>query len=125
MTLHFADGSSAVCDLLVGCDGIKSAVRGQLMRGDQAENNLSSEGANNVYPGTRFSGTVAYRALVKPDDLRAVAGEHSAITVRKMVRIAMVSRYDTRINYRLFATVRGEGQGECGFNYYLHSTTRA
>lgn len=78
ITLKFTDGSSAACDVLVGCDGIKSAVRGQLMCGDQA--------GDRAYPGTRFSGTVAYRALVKPDDLRAVAGEHTAITIRKMVR---------------------------------------
>ncbi|KAF8532313.1 hypothetical protein JB92DRAFT_3104109 [Gautieria morchelliformis] len=84
--LQFTDGSSAACDVLVGCDGIKSAVRGQLMRGNQAPlpDASPSPDSSITYPGTRFSGTVAYRALVKPDDLRAVAGEHSAMTVRKM-----------------------------------------
>ena len=85
VTMHFNDGSSSACDVLVGCDGIKSAIRGQLMRDDQAENNEAYSNNPIIHPGTRFSGTVAYRALVKPDDLRAVAGEHSAITVRKMV----------------------------------------
>ncbi|KAF8512472.1 hypothetical protein JB92DRAFT_271001 [Gautieria morchelliformis] len=36
------------------------------------------------FAGTTFSGTMAYRALVKPEDLKAVAGDHSAISGQKM-----------------------------------------
>jgi len=85
VTLRFSDGTSATCDVLIGCDGIRSAVRGELIR-DAFEHTAESNGTGNSLRSsrTRFSGTVAYRALVKPEDLRAVAGEHSAITVRKM-----------------------------------------
>jgi hypothetical protein len=67
------------------------------MRGTQAENKASTE-SSNIYPGTRFSGTVAFRALVKPDDLRAVAGEHSAMTDRKMVRIRIHTTKAEKLN---------------------------
>ena len=49
--IRFADGSSEVADLVVGADGIHSAVRGALF-GDQRP---------------RFTGHVAYRGLVPAD----------------------------------------------------------
>ncbi|KAF8589914.1 FAD/NAD(P)-binding domain-containing protein [Ramaria rubella] len=86
VTIHFADGTSAPCDMLIGCDGIKSAVRGQLMTCHglgRHQESTSSEGLQKI-PGTTFTGTVAYRALVKPDELRKISADHDAITVRKM-----------------------------------------
>jgi salicylate hydroxylase len=89
VTLHFTDGTCATCDVLVGSDGIKSAVRGELMSGrtEPITNKYTSNTTNDWkrLAGTTFSGTVAYRALVKPEDLKAVSADHSAISVRKMV----------------------------------------
>ncbi|KAF8580781.1 FAD/NAD(P)-binding domain-containing protein [Ramaria rubella] len=88
VTIQFLDGSSATCDVLVGCDGIKSAVRGELVYGSTTGvtngGTPGTVGDLKRFVGTSFCGTVAYRTLVKPEELRAVAGEHSAITTRKM-----------------------------------------
>ena len=50
---HFADGSSAEADLLIGADGLRSAVRNQLFR--------------DVQP--RYAGYVAWRALIPEADI--------------------------------------------------------
>ncbi|KAJ7163621.1 FAD/NAD-P-binding domain-containing protein [Mycena crocata] len=69
--LAFADGSSAVCDLLIGCDGIKSVVRAQMLRAKAAEE---------ARPGLlaliepKWTGTVAYRGLIPSTDLPGVDG---------------------------------------------------
>jgi salicylate hydroxylase len=49
-TLHFSDGTTVAADLVVGADGIHSAVRAQLTRDD-----------------ARYSGTTVYRGLVPLD----------------------------------------------------------
>lgn len=56
----FTDGSDYQCDLLIGADGIKSALRGHVLEG---------LGVPAVTP--RFSGTVAYRGLIDSQQLRA------------------------------------------------------
>lgn len=52
-TLHFADGTSAAADVVVGCDGIKSAVRAHLGKVDHPI----------------YSGQMVYRGYVSYDDL--------------------------------------------------------
>ena len=62
VSAHFADGSTARADLLIGADGLRSAVRTQLYPG------LESEYAGYV----AWRGTIAESAL--PVDLRAWLG---------------------------------------------------
>jgi len=86
VTAHFKDGSSVTCDVLIGCDGIKSAVREELMREQpvqQMNHEISNNGPVRTFAGTRFTGTVAYRALIMPNDLKKFDENHSALTVRK------------------------------------------
>lgn len=58
--LRFSDDTVATCDVLVGCDGIKSLVRAQMLN-DMAENG-HPEFLDLIDP--IFSGTIAYRGLI-------------------------------------------------------------
>jgi len=60
IALFFSDGSSAVCDCLIGCDGIKSTVRKQIF--ETLANAGRPEYLSFVEP--IWSGTVAYRGLI-------------------------------------------------------------
>jgi FAD-dependent urate hydroxylase len=60
VTAHFADGSVAQGDLLIGCDGIRSVVRAQLV-GDGEP---------------LYAGYTAYRAVTPFDPARVTAGEY-------------------------------------------------
>lgn len=90
VTLYFADGSSATCDVLVGCDGIKSAVRGELLSDSGFPNGIKhteEQQKSSCDPlddpkrfiNTKFCGTVAYRTLINPEDLRAISPGHSLL----------------------------------------------
>ena len=77
--LAFTDGSTAICDFLVGADGMKSAVRKQFV----SEYHPNAQGEGDVV----WSGMFAYRALVSSQEIvqrlpnhRAL---HSAIAVSK------------------------------------------
>ncbi|KAI0643646.1 FAD/NAD-P-binding domain-containing protein [Trametes meyenii] len=79
ITVHFQDGTAAKCDLLVGADGIKSRVRGIMCKhlADSAEAVGRGDDATFLRScaDAIFSGTVAYRGLVKRD-LDALAEPH-------------------------------------------------
>ncbi|KZT63557.1 FAD/NAD(P)-binding domain-containing protein [Daedalea quercina L-15889] len=67
IALNFADGTCATCDLLVGCDGIKSAVRGTLY---QSQPTMAEP---------VWSGCVAYRSLIPREALAKVNPEHPCL----------------------------------------------
>ncbi|KAF8586521.1 FAD/NAD-binding domain-containing protein [Ramaria rubella] len=58
--LHFSDDSTATCDVLVGCDGIKSLVRAQMFK--QMAKDGHPELLDFIDPF--FSGSFAYRGLI-------------------------------------------------------------
>lgn len=68
VTLHFVDGSSAVHDAVIGCDGIKSNIRKTLLA-----KTTSADAANAV-----FSGKFCYRGLIPMDQAVSVLGEDVA-----------------------------------------------
>ncbi|KAA1470032.1 FAD/NAD(P)-binding domain-containing protein [Dentipellis sp. KUC8613] len=102
ITLTFADGSTAQCDVLVGADGVRSAVRAQLFSAssfadaripaDTAHIPISTAhtptsatqtpsahahtGTDSAYARPHWSGVLAYRALVPAERLRARAPAH-------------------------------------------------
>ncbi|KAH0831346.1 hypothetical protein J3R83DRAFT_14007 [Lanmaoa asiatica] len=79
ITLTFADGSSSSCDLLVGADGIKSAVRGCMMReiAQTLSGGASSSALSCIDPV--WSGVGAYRSLINAEKMRACAPHHRAL----------------------------------------------
>lgn len=82
--LLFEDGSTATCDVLVGADGLKSAVRQTLMT--EKAHSAQSEGRRadaadclaSIDP--LWSGTNSYRALIPADRLRALYPNHRVCT---------------------------------------------
>ena len=66
--MHFKDGTTAEADVVVGADGIKSTTR-RLLFGED-------EGRRVV-----FTGSVAYRGLVKFEDAKAI-GINPAFMIR-------------------------------------------
>lgn len=70
IVLHFSDNTTVECDVLIGADGIRSAVRAQIMR-EAAELARAKPELEDYTPYhrhilPRYSGTIAYRALVNP-----------------------------------------------------------
>ncbi|KIJ55835.1 hypothetical protein M422DRAFT_240459 [Sphaerobolus stellatus SS14] len=88
VTIYFADGTSANSDVLVGSDGIKSAVRGHLLYGESEKGDLPDlpravrerEHDWRRFVGTHFSGAVAYRALINAEELRAIDPHNILLT---------------------------------------------
>lgn len=66
ITLHFADGTTATADVLIGADGIRSAVRSTMFEG-------SSTG-----PRPKWTGTIVYRSLIQREALDAIWTNHRA-----------------------------------------------
>lgn len=64
--LGFEDGSTAVADAVVGCDGVKSMVR-RIMLGKES-----------VLDDLTFSGKCAYRGLVPMDKAKEALGDYLA-----------------------------------------------
>lgn len=83
VVLHFQDGKTATCDLLIGADGIRSAVRRQFLS-KQEPSPLSSD-------AVFWSGEYAYRGLVEVERLQAAFPGHRAcdepVIVRQMIDV--------------------------------------
>ncbi|KAI0277468.1 FAD/NAD-P-binding domain-containing protein [Russula aff. rugulosa BPL654] len=82
--LRFQDGSTATCNILLGADGVKSAVRKTMLheaaswaesqhrKADAAElRNLSEP---------HFSGFFSYRALIPAEKLSSISPQHRALS---------------------------------------------
>ncbi|KAJ6596645.1 FAD/NAD(P)-binding domain-containing protein [Mycena sp. CBHHK59/15] len=66
ITLAFSDGTTATCDLLVGCDGIKSIVRTQMLW-TKAKDEERPDLLDLIEP--KWTGTIAYRGLIPSGNL--------------------------------------------------------
>ena len=75
VNLSFADGSSASCDILVGCDGIKSTIRKQMLEKEAAKGKPHL--LQHVDP--IWSGTMAFRSLIPAERLYQKCGHRHRV----------------------------------------------
>ena len=68
--IHFTDGTTHEADIVIGADGIKSAVRAAVVSNDSGS--------------VAFTNTHAYRALVPLDDVLAAGVESNLFTSSRM-----------------------------------------
>lgn len=80
ITLRFSDDTTAICDLLIGCDGIKSSIRAQLFK-EVSERSGDTQFSKFIDPV--WTGTIAYRGLIPVERLPPF---HRSITEPMMVR---------------------------------------
>jgi salicylate hydroxylase len=84
ISLLFEDGTGTKCDVLLGADGLKSAVRRSLL-GEKAlwaqgEGRWSEAADLTSVIEPCWSGTNAYRALIPGDKLKARFPNHRVLT---------------------------------------------
>lgn len=92
--LHFADGTTATCDVLIGADGLKSCVRSVMVERLAKEVEAEAKATptdTSVTPKARaddirargqltWSGFVAYRVIIPADQLRTRSPGHSLLS---------------------------------------------
>lgn len=86
ITLHFHDGSTETCDILIGADGIHSVVRGQMMKEYAADlrasNAKDKEEQIQKYMDSIdpvWTGNVIYRAVLSREKLERISPNHSSL----------------------------------------------
>ncbi|KAG1753444.1 hypothetical protein EDB19DRAFT_2035323 [Suillus lakei] len=79
ITLTFKDGSTATCDVLIGADGIKSAVRPCMLR--ELAEGMDPDEKQSVLSCINpvWSGVTAYRTLISAEKLRARCPDHRVL----------------------------------------------
>jgi salicylate hydroxylase len=99
--LHFQDGSTATCDILIGADGLKSAVRKTMFQDaaklaeSQHQNADAAELRNLIKP--RFSGFFSYRTLIPAARLSSISPQHRALSSAVQVRCSLLIVSDHRV----------------------------
>ena len=84
--LSFSDGTEATCDVVVGADGVKSAVRAtmlsSLIAGTQSPEHVEKL-RDSILP--RYSGAVTHRAVISREKFTQLPQDSSVWTVGKLV----------------------------------------
>jgi salicylate hydroxylase len=95
ITLDFHDGSTATCDILLGADGVKSAVRKTMLHeaATRAESQHQEADAVNLrnLSEPQFSGFFAYRTLIPVERLSNISSQHRALSSGVQVSCSLPS----------------------------------
>lgn len=80
VTIFFEDGTRAKADILIGCDGIKSRIRGTIFNNlaRKAGEGCPQEEKMKKHVAASWTGTFAYRSLVQTDKLLRESPDHRA-----------------------------------------------
>ncbi|KAI0058728.1 FAD/NAD(P)-binding domain-containing protein [Artomyces pyxidatus] len=111
LVLHLSDGSARTADVLIGADGIRSAVRTNLLASYQRLVDV-----NVPFVEPTWTGTVAYRSLIKRERLEAISKGHQAGRMQVMYcgKDKHIAAYPiargTLVNFVAFYSVPG-GEG--------------
>jgi salicylate hydroxylase len=105
--LEFADGTTATTDVLIGADGIRSAVRKTMF--EVASKDTSNDKTDlRQYIDATFTGMSVYRSLVSAEALKKENPENISLTEFTMVRIQLHGAY---VHTLLCYAVHRKGQG--------------
>ncbi|EIM91632.1 FAD/NAD-P-binding domain-containing protein, partial [Stereum hirsutum FP-91666 SS1] len=83
ITLHFANDKTATADVLIGADGIRSTVR-KVMKRAMAEDDVRE------CAEARWSGTVAYRSLVRKERLAEAWRERGKESEHRLMKYPII-----------------------------------
>ncbi|KZT37010.1 FAD/NAD(P)-binding domain-containing protein [Sistotremastrum suecicum HHB10207 ss-3] len=82
VSMKFEDGTTAVADAVIACDGIGSVIRGQMYR-EEAKKHSDDSFLEYVHP--IWSGRLAYRVVFPSAKLKEVSPSHRNLTTPHMV----------------------------------------
>lgn len=108
ITLTFTDGSTATCDVLIGADGIKSAVRPCMLR--ELAEGLDHDEKESVLScmSPIWSGVAAYRTLVSAEKLRARCPDHRTLREFTQVSLILVAFHTINLTRHLHSQYMGK-----------------
>ena len=111
--LEFADGTTAETDVMIGCDGIRSATRASMYNhAAERESDIyyAKEYLKHVYP--TWTGNITYRAAFPAERLRNIHPDHSALT--DQLQVTLNFEYSAVLSNQLTLrhAVLGKKQGE-------------
>jgi salicylate hydroxylase len=98
IVLHFQDGSTATCDILIGADGLKSTVRKTMYQ--EAATSAESQHRNadaaelRDLSSPRFSGALSYRTLIPAERLSSISPQHRSFSSPVQVRCSLLNVSD-------------------------------
>ena len=105
--LGFADGTTAPTDVLIGADGIRSAVRKTMFEAASKDSG-DNKAALKQYSDATFTGISAYRCLVPAETLRKENPENISLKEFTMVSISIVQCIILHLSL-LYSTPEREG----------------
>lgn len=85
--LEFADGTTATTDVLIGADGIRSAVRKTMFEAAASEDDRFDDTDLQQYIDATFTGMFLYRGLVSTETLRKE--EPGNITLKELKAVSI------------------------------------